>query len=436
MKSALHTLAVVALLSFAPAVLIVPMHAVAEEAASEQKTRRVPSMSEATYKKLAEAQELLDAKDYNGARAILQGMLDRDSRYNGNEIGQIHNMLGFMYFSQERYEDALREYKIVAAQGDEIPEGLETTTLYTIAQLSFVAEQYQDALKYMQMWIAKANNPGPEPHIFMGQVYYQMKDYPNAIKQIETGISIARDRGTAVKENWWQLLTFLHYERENWPKVMEILEILVRDFPKRDYWIQLAGVQGQEGREKQQIYTMEAAYVGGFLSRESDITSLAGLLMQDEVPYRAALVLQKGFEDKLVQRTDKNLQALGQAYQLAQEVDKAIPVLEEAGRLSDSGQIFERLAYLYLEDDEFKKCITAAENALDKGGLRKKHNVFTVKGMCEYNLDRLSTGRGSFVACRDEARRARDSSNERVCAQWITFIDRENERRQQLAAAG
>ena len=410
-----------------------------EEERPQQKTRRVPSMSEATFKKLAEAQEFIDAKDLNGAQAVLQGMLDRcrgrNCRYNGNEIGQIHNMLGFVQFSKEDYGRAIFHYQEVIKQGEDIPEGLETTKLYTLAQLCFVDERYNDALRYMEIWISKANNPGPEPHIFMGQVYYQMEDYRSAVGQIEQGIAVAKARNTAVKENWWALLNFLYFELENWPKVLEILEILVRDFPKRDYWIRLAGIQGQEGMHKEQVYTMMAAYEAGFLTRESDLTTLAGLLMQEEVPIRAAAVMEKAFDEELIERTDKNLRSFGQAYQLSQEVDKAIPVFEEAAKLADDGKIYESLAQLYLEDDEFGKCVTAASNALDKGGLRKVQSVQIVRGMCEYNRDRLTSARTSFVACRNEARRARDQSNQRICQQWITFIDREVRRREQLRSA-
>ena len=53
----------------------------------------------------------------------------------------------------------------------------------------------------MERWIAKAENPGPEPRIFMGQVYYQKKDYPKAIVQVQAGIDIAQERGTPVKSN-------------------------------------------------------------------------------------------------------------------------------------------------------------------------------------------------------------------------------------------
>lgn len=406
-----------------------------EEDERPKNMRRVPSMSEATFKKLAEAQEFIDAKDLDGAIRVLNGMLDRSRRYNGNEIGQIHNMLGFVYFSKEDYGQAISHYEVVIRQGDDIPEGLETTTLYTLAQLNFVYERYSEALRYMRLWLDKANNPGPEPHIFMGQVYYQMEDYPNAAGQIEKGIDIAQQRGTAVKENWWALLSFLYSEQEMWPRVMEILEILIKDFPKRTYWVSLAGIQGQQGMEKEQIYTMMAAYEAGFLTMPSDVITLSGLLMQEEVPIRAANVMQKGIDDNLVERTDRNLRSLGQAYQLAQEVDKAIPVLEAAGKASDEGRIFENLAQLYMEDDNFDACVTAASNALRKGGLRQVQSVYIVRGMCEYNRDGLSKAKESFVSCRNESRRVRDQSNLRICQQWIRYIDSESARRRALARA-
>jgi hypothetical protein len=58
-----------------------------------------------------------------------------------------------------------------------------------------------------------------------------------------------------------------------------------------------------------------------------------------------------------------------------------------------------------------------------------------VRGMCEYNRDRLTSARKSFVSCRNESRRVDDDSNRRNCQQWITFIDRESIRRRKLRDA-
>ena len=408
----------------------------AEEApAKKQKTRRVPSLSEAVYKKLGEGQEAIDAKDLVGAEEIIKKALERSRRYNENEIANLHNMLGYIYYLKEDYNGALREYKIVVSQGEKIPEGLETTTLYTVAQLSYVQEKYDDALRYMEIWISKAQNPSSAPRFFMATVYYQMKEYDKAINQMRLGIQIAEERGTFVKEQQWSLLTFLYFEKEDWPNVIETLKVLVEKFPKREHWVRLAGVYGQEGFEKEQMYSLEAAYTAGFLEKKTDFTNLAGLLMQEEVPYRAAKVLVAGFKAEAIEEDTANLQALGQAWQLSQEVDNAIEAYEGAAKLSEDGKIYERLSYLYLEDDQFDRCIDSASGALDKGGLRKAQSVYIVKGMCQYNLDKLTAARDSFVQCRRVARREEDKANQRVCGQWITFIDRESARLKQLAAA-
>ena len=405
-------------------------------AEKKKKTRRVPTISESIFKKLGEAQEMMDAKEYGLAEQFLKDMLNRSKKYNGNELGNIHNMLGYIAFLKEDFKGAIYAYEQVLAQGEDITEGLEVTTLYTIAQLSFVVENYQNALDYMELWISKAENPGPEPRIFMGQVYYQMKDYPNALIQIQNGIRIAQERGTKVKENWWALVAFLYYEKEDYQGYTDTMKILVRDFPKRDYWIRLAGIYGQEGQERLQLNTLQAAYAGDYFESETDFTNLAGLLMQREAPYKAAKILRDGLDREIVKRSARNLQSYGQAWQLAQEVDEAIPVFEEAAKLSDDGKIYERLAYLYMEDDQYKQCVTSAEGALDKGGLRKLQTMYIVKGMCEFNQNKLKTARKSFVSCRSESRKDKDNNNVRICAQWITFIDREATRQAQLAASG
>jgi tetratricopeptide (TPR) repeat protein len=407
----------------------------AGKSAPPKSTRKVPTISEQVFKKLGEAQALIDGKQYNQAISLLLGIVDA-RKYNTNEKGQIHNMLGFAYYSKEDYPNAIKHYKEVAAMKDGVPEGLETTTLYTLAQLSFIAERYQDALNFMQQWIRIANNPGHDPHIFMGQVYYQMKDYKNAIAQVEKGVAIARERGVTVKEQWVGLLNFLYYEAENWPKVIETAQELVIKWPKSMYWMRLAGMYGQLDKEQEQLWTMQAAHAAKMLEKSGDYTNLAGLLMQAEMPFKAAKVMKEGLDRKVIDRNEKTLQNYGQALQLAGDVQPAIKVFEEAAAISADGKIYERLANLYLDDDKHDKCVVAADHALERGGLRKVAAVYSVRGMCLFNQDKLSAASSSFVSCANEARRTSDETHIRICQQWITFIERDGQRRRELQAAG
>ncbi len=340
-----------------------------------------------------------------------------------------------MFFSKEDYGKAIDAYKNVLAQGEDIPSGLEVQTIYTLAQLSFVNENYQQALDYMQQWITKADNPGPDPYIFMGQVYYQMNNYPAAINEIEKGVKVSQDRNTPVKEQTWALLNYLYYEQENWPKTLETLHTLVKEYPKRDYWIRLAGIEAQLGHDKQALWTYEAADVGGYLTEQGDLINYAGTLMQANLPWRAARVMERGINDGVIKRSADTLQQLGQAWQLSQETDKAIPVLEKAAELSDEGRIYERLASLYLDADKPEACVKAADNALKKGGLRQEQTVYQIKGMCLSNMKEPDKARQAFVTCRTISRREKDEGNQRICQQWIQYIESEQKRQEQLQRA-
>lgn len=427
------------LLLLAVAVLLVqPYDGWAAQGGNEQekqKTRRTPAISEAVYKKLAKVQEFMDAKDYDGALAELANIEQRIKRYNGYEKAQVYNMLAFAWYSKENSQKAIHYYQKILEQGDDIPLAMEQQTTYALAQLYFVEEQYQKSVDFMRRWFQIAENPGPQPYIFLAQVYYSMKQYEKGIEPVRTAMDIARQRGEPVKEDWWLLLRVLYYELERWDKVMEVLEVLVRDFPKKEYWVQLSGVYGQEGYEDKQLGALLAAYYQGYLDRGRELMNLAGLLLQAEDPMLAAKVMQYGFDNDLIEKDDKNVQQLAQAYHLAQEVEKAIPYYEEAGKLAEHGRILQRLASVYLDTDQYRKCAEAAKDAIDKGGLRNEGDAWILKGMCEYNLDRLTAASRSFREARRIARRDKDRATANNASNWLKFLARETKRREQIAAA-
>ena len=127
----------------APGALASVSHAQAAEPRKERKTRKTPAMREKTYKKLSESRELAEADDFAGALRALDN-LSRQRGLNSYELAQMHNFYGFIHFSQENYAQAVRDYENVLAQPN-LPLGMETSTIYTLAQLYFTQEDYLGA---------------------------------------------------------------------------------------------------------------------------------------------------------------------------------------------------------------------------------------------------------------------------------------------------
>ncbi len=398
-----------------------------EDEPPPEKTRKTQAISAKVYEKLAKAQEAAEAKDYNGAIKILDSLRrSQGDKLKGYDAASVWNVYGFIYYSQEKFKDAIGAYQQVVNQED-IPEALELGTKYTLAQLQFVVENYPAAVTAMNEWFKVANNPGPDPYVLLGQAYYQTKDYDNALKSVEKGMAVARDRDLKAKEHWYLLLRVLYYEKNDYKKTAAVLEELVKRWPKREYWVQLAGMYGELKREKDQLLSMEAAYVQGMLTREGELLNMAYLFLGNEMPYKAAKVVEKGIEAEQIKANSKNLELLGNSWRQAQHVKESITALEGAAKTSDSGELYSRLSAVYLDNEDFAKSVKAANKGFKKGGVKRKDNLWVIKGMAEFNLDRLKSAKSSFRNA------GKDKRSKKLAAQWDSFLGKEQKRREQLA---
>lgn len=395
--------------------------------ASQQKTRKTPAMREKVYTKLSEAQVCSEADDMNCARRLLDEVREMKD-LNSYETAQMWNFYAFIYYSQDNYREALRAYENVLAQPD-LPIALEQGTMYTLAQLYFTSEQYQKALDMLDRWFAVAENPSPEAYILKAQGYYQLERYRDGIAPTLQAIEVARSRNQQPKENWYLLLRVFHYELEDYPKVRDVLETLATNWPKKDYFTQLAAIYGELDQESKQLHAYEAAHAGGWLERSSELVQLAQLFMQAEVPYKAAKVMEDGLNDGTIEGSASNWRLLSQAWTLSQEDEKAIPALQKAAQLSNDGILDVRLAQSYLNLDRYEPCVEAAREGLRKGNLRRSDSANVVLGMCLYELKRYNEAKTAFRAA------AQDRRSTKTASQWMEFIDKEVERERQLRDA-
>ncbi|MCX2778161.1 tetratricopeptide repeat protein [Microbulbifer thermotolerans] len=433
-RLALHT-SVALPLVLAPAVSVTVLESAGmkvsfAQAQAQQKTRKVPAMRENVFKKLGKVQEAADAENWNEALAALREMEAGKAKYNGYETAQMYYFYGFVYYSMERYKEAITYYKKVLAQGAEnLPVALEVGTLLTIAQLYFVTENYDQALNYLNKWFAAAEKDQitADSYALRAQAYYQKGDNGKALSDINTAVSMYEKEGKVPKENWFGLQRFLYYEKNDYKKVTSILEKLVKHYPKAEYYKQLAGMYGELKRDKDQLHMMEAAYIAGALQKEKELLNMAYLFMGNEMPYKGAKVIKKGLAEKKIKRTSKNLETLAQAYQMAQELQKSIPELEAAAQLSDKGDIYSRLAGIYLDLDKNQKAIEMGAKALKKGGIKRPDQLYIVLGMANANLKKYDAALKHLKEAKKYDR------SKKFAEQWIAFVESEKKREEQLA---
>jgi tetratricopeptide (TPR) repeat protein len=396
--------------------------AYAQQKEEERKTKQTVAMSQQVYEKLTKIQELVEAEDYAGADSLMREMRGNE-KLSPYEKAQVWNLSGYAYYLQERYTDAINAYEQVMRQ-PELPEALLLSTLKTMAQLQFTVEDYPTALATVRRLMAAVTEPSADVYMLEGQALFQMEKYKEALDPIKKAVDMFREQGQTPRENWLLLLRVCYFELKDYDSMIGVVKELIQYYPKDSYILTLAGVYSELGDTKKQLALTEVLYEKGLLSTNSNITNLANLYLLHGLPYKAAKVLEKGINDKIVEGNDRNLRLLSQSWYQAREDRKAIPPLRLAAQTAKDGELYVRLAQAHINLDEWKEAAAAANEALRLGGLKRDDQANIMLGMALFNQKLLEQARVAFQRAKKDQRSAR------AAEQWINYVDSEVQRRE------
>lgn len=373
-------------------------------------------------------QKQLEAEQWQQAESALRSALNSQCQ-TSYEKSQVWNFLGYVYYSLDRIDDAINAYRNVIKE-EETDERMLVSTRYTVAQLLFMKEDYRAAVAELERWRNEATIVGSDGLVLLAQGYYQLNRGDDALRIIEEVIKDSQAKGEVPREHWWGLQRAVYYDKGDFRRVVQIMEQMIAHYPKLSYWRQLGGMYGELNRTKDQLVAQDVVHLMGGLDGESQLMALAYMYLGADAPYNAARIIEKGIAAGTIKEDAKNLEILGSAWQQAQDVRRALPVLEKAARQSNSGEIYSRLAGVYLDNDRPEDAVRAARNALNRGGLRRADLANMVLGSSLLELH-----------CYDDAIRAfrsalNDERSERYARQWIEYAENEGDRRRRLIEAG
>ena len=360
------------------------------------------------------------------------------------------NAWAYVYFSDGDYSKALSAYSNLINEPD-VTIGLRVGALLSMGQIHLVQERYSQGIAYILQWMKEVETVTAQSWALLGQAYFSTEDYRKSLSSMEKAISLAEEEGYKPRENWYVIMAANINElkseigeKESLLRQIDIYEILVNLYPKKTYFIQLGGSYGQLGRERDYMITLKAAHAKDFLDKESEYLALAQLLLLNKNPYWAAEVLvsgqkkmvtivdEKTEEEKIVpvvKDTEKNLKLLADSWRMAQEVDKAIPILEKSAKMSKDGESYVILGNLYLSEDRVDEAVDAIKKGLEKGKIKNMSQVYLTLGQAYFDLQEFDEAKKNFrIAARDKKKKIKTQANN-----WIKYTENEEIRVKNLA---
>ncbi|MBR9907731.1 MAG: hypothetical protein GYB30_06720 [Gammaproteobacteria bacterium] len=388
--------------------------------------KKTPALREQVYSQLARAQQLADDGDLKAGLEVLANVESKLSSMNSYERAMLWNFYGYMYYGQDNIAKAITYFAKVVKE-EAIPEALEQTTLFSLAQLALGQGEFEQALDFLAQWeqLVPAEQQ-QKAWVLKAQALYQKGDYQAALAPISKAIKTVQDKRQIPEENWLVLQRAIYFELGQTAQVAEVLEAMVRYYNKPEYWVQLAGVFGQLGQETKQLAMLETAFQQGFLTNSQDLLNLAQTYFFNDVPFKAGQVMEKALTTGAVEANLRNYKLLAQAWVAARETDKANSALQQAASLSDNGEFDAQRATLLLNAERNQEAINAARAALEKGGLTQPGAMHLVIGMAELNLENFNAALQAFAVAKqfDEAKQS--------ASQWERYAKAEQEQQSRL----
>ena len=430
------------------------------------KYKKARALQSKTAKKMAKVYEALEVVDDKGEPApdmetvleILNELRNDQENLKSYDRSVMWNSWGYVYFSDGKYDQAIQAYYNVINE-PEVTLPIRNSALLTLAQLNLVQENYQKGIELILQWMDEVETITAQSWSLLAQAYFQVGSFNKSRSAMETAISMAEEEGYKPKEQWYVVVAACIEElkkqigeKKALLQQLDIYEILVNLYPKKLYFVQLGGVYGQLGREKDYMITLKAAHAKDFLDKESEYLALAQLLLLNQNPFWAAEVLVSGQQKittftetitdevtgketkvektgPVVKDNEKNLKLLADSWRMAQEIDKAIPILEKAAKLSKDGKSYVLLGNLYLSEDKLDKAVDSIKKGLKKGKIDKISQVHLTLGQAYFELQKFEDAKKEFrIAARDKDKKVKTTANN-----WIKYTENEEIRVKNLA---
>jgi len=380
--------------------------------AAETPPPREYSVSDATGEQLAKYKEALDAKNYDGALAILDAQIAKAAP-GSYDLAFLQQIKAQTYMQKGEFPKSIEPLEQAIALSDsKTPTFFEDRQirefLYLLAQLyyqegtgtknlSVAASFFDKADKAMQRWLKLTPKPNADALQLHAQILYswatQDPEHPNLdlvkreLAQIEAGLHL-----TAHPKDTLYILKLVSLQQlGKMSEAAEVLELIVKQKPdSSNYWQQLAAFYLSTGQETRAILTYERAQSHGFMNAAKDNVNLVSVYFNLGQYEKAAELLETGLRSGKIENEIKNWELLAFCYQQLERPLKGIEALKNATKaFPTSGQMEFMIAQQYHSLEQPEAALPHAQAAVAKGNLTKPHQTYMFLAYIAFELKKF-----------------------------------------------
>jgi len=354
-------------------------------------------------KYLTEAKELAAGKRWAAAWAALEKAerVPDASPYSKYKIDEFE---GSVLTQQHKYAEAGALFeqlaKSEAASAEERSDHLEKAS-----QLYMSAKQYEKAARAAETALEKQ----PKDPVLLqlaGQSKYLAGDFRGAAARIGQLVAATERKGGQPPEASLQLLLNSYYQLKDRQQIAQTWEMLLRHYPKPEYWRNVLQLKTAQRHSKQvDYYYLALKFDVGMLDSPADYETLALGAIDLGMPEDGVRVLETGLSKGVLagehEPRFRRMLAHAQA-ETAKSADDVKDLAQQAQRAS-SGQLDVDIGRIYLSQRMYDRAIAALRKGIEKGALENADQTRIDLGVAYLKSGEKQQARESFAAVKSDS---------------------------------
>ncbi len=264
---------------------------------------------------------------------------------------------------------------------------------YSTSEILLQIDKPKEALQYLSKWFTNEASPNGEAHILAATINYSLKNHKEMIVHAEKALSLSDNPPL----NWYELLLTGYYEAKTYKKAATLIEKIISQHPqKTNYWLHLAEIYQRLKEDKKALAVYELAYAKKIL-KPDDVLRLINNYLYLDMPYKAAVVLEKAINNGDIQADMRMLTLLADSWLLAHDNEKVKAVYKEILTKYNDDSTRLRLGQLYIQTEQWDKTIEILDVKFktENTALVSKANLLL--GIAQYHSKDLRKATRSFT---------------------------------------
>lgn len=339
-------------------------------------------VSKPYIKPIDAVQKARDAKDWTDMLAKAKEATALPDPKSEFETFTLHELTGIAHASLKQYVEAVPELA-ASMESPCYPADKKIDRTKVLMQLAYQGKDYGRAIEFGEKHYVATGDP--DTGLYLANAYYIKDDYPNTKRVMAEVITKLEASGKKPEESAYRILQSSCLALKDNDCVIQLIEKLVANYPKPEYWHNLIGAMLQSGKtDKELLNVLRLADGMGMMREASEYFEMANYAMGQGLPGEAQAIIEKGQQKgmfKSSRDSERATRALADA-KTAVTLDKSTLDKQDASaRAKTTGDSDVKLGAAYLSYGMNDKAIEALQRGIGKGGVKDPDEAAMLLGI-------------------------------------------------------